>query len=1174
MQLITSQSDSNQEAWDSTMIELAGKSSGETSMHSKVADIFPSIYKSHHSPEQALEDLYLLDQLQQSRAFLDHQVLKHSDSAKDGASNPIATCLIPKSVESVESTSKWEFRLMHADSAIPLSDILPLLEYFGFRVIGEQAFVLKSANQPEQSSNVWLHVFDLEIKDLSSEAVNSEDLSSLFDVAFQQVWQDKVDRDIFNKLVMKVSLNYKHVNMMRAYANYMKQMGLPFTRPTIAETLAKHPNLTRMLVDVFEIRFNPDIQDGCDYRREKLDALKLELLNELDNVESLTEDSIIRQYLTLIMATLRTSFYRDVDLSIGRHCLAFKLDARSIADLPKPRPMFEIFVFDRNIQGVHLRGGKVARGGLRWSDRQEDFRTEVLGLVKAQQVKNSVIVPMGAKGGFICKSEPVDDSRSSFIDNGIACYRLFINSLLSITDNLQNGQTIKPPQVFCWDGDDPYLVVAADKGTATFSDIANEISQTREFWLGDAFASGGSVGYDHKAMGITAKGAWVSVQRHFREMGVDVQKEDFSAVAVGDMAGDVFGNGMLCSEHICLKAAFNHLHIFIDPNPDSAKSFTERQRLFESCLGWGEYNQSLISQGGGIFSRSAKSIPLSPEIKSWLQTDANELTPNQLIHAILKADIDLFWNGGIGTYIKSKEEAHSDVGDRANNDVRVNGAEVGAKVIGEGGNLGATQLGRVEYSLKGGRCNTDFIDNAGGVDCSDHEVNIKILLDGLVASGALAKDQRNELLYSMTEEVSELVLHNNYRQTQAISLAESEAAIRAIEYQRWISELEHRGILDRAIEFIPTDEELQERKVKGQTLTRPEFSVLVSYAKLNIKSELLESTFEEDELISMTAKSAFPKRLRETYSDQITQHRLNREIIATQIAGDIVNRMGVTFVRRMQEATGESVANITKAYTVAINLFDVEKYWQVVEKLDGSVSVEVQNKMFSQIARLVRRSTRWLVRNCRSNINTLDCVARYKLSAEFLHESAGHLLRGAQKEEFTNTLEKYISGGVPKDLAKYISSTRYLYTTFALQRTVESTEKLIEQVSAAYFELGDSLSLNWFADQIRSMPVDNYWQALARESFRDELESQQAALTSNWLQSKEPEAVSNIVGDNNSDCKSNDFDAWAELHRSYIDRWNSMMNELLATNDMDIAMFPVALRELLDLVQVSEKTAA
>jgi len=487
------------------------------------------------------------------------------------------------------------------------------------------------------------------------------------------------------------------------------------------------------------------------------------------------------------------------------------------------------------------------------------------------------------------------------------------------------------------------------------------------------------------------------VQRHFREMGIDVQNDDFTAVAVGDMAGDVFGNGMLCSEHICLKAAFNHLHVFIDPNPDAAVSFEERTRLFETCGGWGDYNQSLVSQGGGIFSRNAKSIPLSPEIKSWLQTDANEMTPNQLIKEILKAEVDLFWNGGIGTYIKSKDESHSDVGDRANNEVRVNGSELGAKVIGEGGNLGATQLGRVEYGLKGGRCNTDFIDNAGGVDCSDHEVNIKILLDSLVASQSLSQDKRNELLYSMTDDVAQLVLHNNYRQTQAISLAESEASFRAIEYQRWITGIEQQGILDRAIEFIPSDEDLQERKINGQTLTRPEFSVLVSYSKLNIKSALLESDIEDDELVRLTAESAFPVRLRETYAEQISMHRLNREIIATQIAGDIVNRMGITFIQRMQEATGECVANIAKAYIVAINLFDVEEHWQAVEQLDGRVSVAVQNDMFAHIARLVRRSTRWLVRNCRSNINTLDCVARYKNSAEFLHESVGQLIKGDQK---------------------------------------------------------------------------------------------------------------------------------------------------------------------------------
>ncbi len=1158
MEVIKSLTDNNQSTWDTEFQNLVQNQAHALDMSSKVDVAFPNIYKELYDPENALEDLFLLDQLQQSCLFSDHQAAKSDPNQSALGCEPISTRLIATDSVEGSSVTNWEFRLMHAGSSVPLSDILPLLEDFGFRVIGEQAFVLQTtAEGVEADSAVWLHVFQLEMHGATNNN-NLAELSELFDAAFQQVWQHAVDHDSFNQLVMKVSLNYKYVNMLRAYANYMKQMGLPFTRPTIAATLAKHPGLTQKLVDIFEGRFNPEIRDGREYRKEKLEALKLALLTELDQVESLTEDSIIRQLLSLMQATLRTSFYRNVDLSLGRHCLAFKLDARSIPDLPKPRPMFEIFVFDRDIQGVHLRGGKVARGGLRWSDRHEDFRTEVLGLVKAQQVKNSVIVPMGAKGGFTCKREPEDETRQAFIDNGIFCYRLFINSLLSITDNLQAGKIVKPPQVFCWDDDDPYLVVAADKGTATFSDIANDISQKRDFWLGDAFASGGSVGYDHKAMGITARGAWVSVQRHFREMGVDVQNEDFSVVGVGDMAGDVFGNGMLCSEHICLKAAFNHLHIFIDPTPDSASSFVERKRLFEAGAGWGDYNQALISQGGGIFARSAKSIPLSPEIKSWLKTEESELTPNQLIKAILKAEVDLFWNGGIGTYIKSTDETHADVGDRANNDVRVNGLEVGAKVVGEGGNLGATQLGRIEYSLQGGRCNTDFIDNAGGVDCSDHEVNIKILLDDLVSEGSLNAEERNELLYAMTDDVSELVLHNNYRQTQAISLAETDADLRSVEYNRLINEYEQRGTLDRAIEFMPTDDELHERKVRGQALTRPEFSVLVSYAKLSTKSALLESDFFNDELVALTAKAAFPERLRDKYAEQIANHRLQKEIIATQIAGDIVNRMGVTFIQRMQEATGESVANIAKAYIATANLFDIEYYWKSVEQLDGTISVELQSKMFAQIARLVRRSTRWLVRSCRSNLNTLDCVARFKPAAEFLSESTGRLLKGKQKEQFSASLEHYIADGVPKNLARFIASSRYLYTTFSLQCITEQTKATLGESSDAYFELGESLSLNWFADQILSMTVDNYWQALARESFRDDLESQQADLTVNRL---------GLTG-------ATSYSDWAESYQSYVDRWESMMSELVNTNDMDMAMFPVALRELLDLVQASQKKAA
>ncbi len=1152
------------ESWTQEFLNELSQSAKPASLGSVIAEggacpaeLFNQRYRQQCAPSEAITDLHLLDQLlQQSESLATFKQQSGQDSDAESAS-VVATQL--SSLEARESVgqadgsamSRWSFRIVHAKTPIPLSDILPLLEDFGFRVIGENRQELEASQW--LGYDVYLHAFELELATSSNSGAQA-DYAAMFESAFQRVWDGRLQSDKFNQLLFHVGIGWRHINMLRAYANYMKQIRLPFTQASTADALASYPTLANLLVEFFDQRFDPALGSDLAQRTERLDAITSQIWQGLDSVEHLNDDKLVRQYLQLMRATLRTNFFLQSDLAIGEHCLSFKFDCRTIDELPKPKPRYEIFVFDKRVQGVHLRGGKVARGGLRWSDRNEDFRTEVLGLVKAQQVKNAVIVPMGAKGGFVCTREPSDNSREAFIENGKFCYRLFINSLLSVTDNLQDGEVIAPEKTVCWDEHDPYFVVAADKGTATFSDIANDISARRGFWLGDAFASGGSIGYDHKAMGITARGAWVAVQRHFRELGIDVQSEPFTAVAVGDMAGDVFGNGMLCSDQIKLKAAFNHAHIFLDPKPDPASSFEERKRLFEQVAGWDSYDQSLISEGGGIFSRQSKSIPLSPQVKSWLGVEDDSLPPNRLIKAILQAEVDLLWNGGIGTYIKAATESHADVGDRANNELRVDGASLGARVFGEGGNLGATQLGRVEFCLAGGRCNTDFIDNAGGVDCSDHEVNIKILLDELVEQGVIDVAQRNELFLDMTDEVASLVLHNNYRQTQAISMIEQEARVRALEYQRVLSDFERRGILDRAIEFMPGDEELHDRKLQGKSLTRPEISVLVSYAKLSIKSELLKSDVFEDELIANLAEQAFPERLRGSHDNIISRHRLNREIIATQLASGLVDFMGIAFVQRMQEATGESVCTIAKAYMASVKLFHIDERWSEIEALDGVVSSEEQYKMFAHIVRLVRRSTRWLLRRCRSTIVPVDSVNRYIETAEFITAEAANLLRGDQLASYLAAREKYAELGVPGKLANFVAASRHIYNAFALQRTVEETGFDRARVCTAYFELGESLKLNWFADQIVSMSVENYWQALARESFRDELESQHASLTANLLAFSE----------------TGDIAKWSSDFNSYIDRWSTMTSEIVASQDMDIAMYPVALRELLDLAQASE----
>jgi glutamate dehydrogenase len=1100
--------------------------------------VFSVGYCADYSPQQALQDIAMLEQLKSSG---DNKALQMRIYSNDN-----------------DTGDTLRLRLMRADKQVALSDVLPLLENFGLRILGEQPYQLNTAN----SQSFWLHVFEVTFAQPQYRD-NALKSAALFEAAFAQVWQGNAESDLFNQLVLSGQLDWRAVTMLRAYCRYMKQIKLPYTRPYIANALAKYPEITADLVNLFKLRLEPSAGISMDQRALESRVVEELLLERLQSVDNLTDDQIFRQYLTLIKATLRSNFYQCDSAGNEPKYLAFKFDINAIPETPKPRPMYEIFVYSADFEGVHLRGGKVARGGLRWSDREEDFRTEVLGLVKAQQVKNSVIVPMGAKGGFVCKTAPSSTDREAWLANGVACYRQFISALLELTDNLVEAKVVAPQNTVRWDQDDPYLVVAADKGTATFSDIANEISQAHNFWLGDAFASGGSVGYDHKGMGITAKGAWVSVQRHFRELGIDVQKEDFSVVAVGDMAGDVFGNGMLCSEHICLLAAFNHQHIFVDPNPDSASSFVERQRLFNTPgSNWADYSAALISDGGGIFNRSAKSIVMNDAIKQRFGIEQNELTPDEFIHALLKAKVDLFWNGGIGTYAKSSNETHADVGDHANDHLRVNASDMGARVIGEGGNLGITQLARVEYCLHGGRCNTDFIDNAAGVDCSDHEVNIKILLNVLQAQGDLTQEARNELLYSMTDAVSELVLQNNYRQTQAISLAENEANLRAVEYRRLISHFEQQGRLDRELEFMPSDDAIAERKGSGKALTRPELSVMISYAKLALKSELAQSDVSADNYVAQQAHTAFPELLRTTSPEQIDQHRLHSELVSTQLAGDIVNRMGITFIHRMEQATGEPAKNIAKAYVAARDLFDIESYWQQIEALDYSIDSNTQYAMFAQLIRLVRRSTRWLLRERRAQLNPAADVASFKPTADYLVENVGQFLQGQQATDCQQSIQNYIDSGVPEALARFVASARYFYTTFSIAEVVNKTSQPIEQVSECYFGLGETLELNWFADQIVQMGVENYWQAMARESFRDDLESQQATL------------VEVIIAElDNSQTTEQALANWLQKYASYIARWQAMTAELRCTADFDLAMFPVAIRELLDLSQAGKKSA-
>ncbi|MBY0377894.1 MAG: NAD-glutamate dehydrogenase, partial [Gammaproteobacteria bacterium] len=752
-------------------------------------------------------------------------------------------------------------KLYHLNTPIPLSDALPILENMGLRVLTEQPYGIHITKE----HIVWINDFAMTTH--SAHEVHIDEVKDLFQETFEKVWFNEAENDGFNRLALLANLSWREISMLRAYAKYLKQINFTFTQAYIEEIFSKYPGIARELVTLFKLRFDPNRQGGS---QEVITALDERIDTLLSEVDSLDEDKILRRFREIIMATLRTNFFLKDDKGQYKEYISFKLDAMNISDMPLPRPLFEIFIYAPRFEGVHLRSGKVARGGLRWSDRREDFRTEILGLMKAQRVKNSVIVPTGAKGGFVLKQLPKNASREMIQEEGITCYKKYIRALLDLTDNRVEGEIVTPKDLIHYDEVDPYLVVAADKGTATFSDYANEVALQTNFWLGDAFASGGKTRYDHKKMGITARGAWESVKRHFREMGCNIQTTPFTVIGIGDMAGDVFGNGMLLSQQIQLVGAFNHAHIFLDPNPDAALSFNERKRLFELPRStWADYNPDLISAGGGVFSRNVKSIKLSPEIKKLLGIDKDMLEPNQLIHAMLKAEVDLLWNGGIGTYIKASTESHAEVGDKANDALRVNGCDLRAKVVGEGGNLGATQRGRIEYALAGGRIVTDFIDNSAGVDCSDHEVNIKILLNQVVANGDMTEKQRNELLASMTDEVGKLVLRNNYTQTQAISLARGQTKYSLDLFIQVMEDLERVGLLDRALEFLPTDKELQERKGADKGLTSPELAVLLAYFKIFLKEELLKSSTPEDPYVSKFVKFEFPATLHERFYDEI-----------------------------------------------------------------------------------------------------------------------------------------------------------------------------------------------------------------------------------------------------------------------------------------------------------------
>ncbi len=1115
----------------------------------------------------------------------------------DSAAEDVASAASLESAEDIhldldrspEDPDRLRFKLFRFDSPLALSDALPMFENLGMRVLTEHPHQFEVAGR-----TIFLQDFEVaaDPPDLNVERVRER-----FQHAFERVWRGQGESDGFNRLVLHAGLDWRQVAMLRAYLKYLLQTGVPFSQAYVEQTVANYPLHARLLAELFAAKFDP-VRDEPNHaagaalareweelgfaahrhahpgliddivaarqqpRAQQLAATSASLLALMDRVESLDEDRILRAFMAVIKATLRTNFYQLLD-GKPRDTVSFKLDPAQLPDLPKPRPYREIFVCGPRVEGVHLRFGPVARGGLRWSDRREDFRTEVLGLVKAQMVKNTVIVPVGAKGGFYVKRPPVGGDRDAQLAEGIACYKSFIGGLLDITDNLVDGNVAHPECVVRHDADDPYLVVAADKGTATFSDIANGLAIERGFWLGDAFASGGSVGYDHKGMGITAKGAWESVKRHFRAMGRNSQTQDFTCVGVGDMSGDVFGNGMLLSTHIRLIAAFDHRHIFIDPEPSAEASFAERTRLFGLARSsWDDYDRTLISKGGGVFPRSAKTLEVSAEARAALgiEADSATLSPNELMRAILRAPVDLLWNGGIGTYVKAVGETHADVGDRANNAIRVDGRDLRCKVVGEGGNLGFTQRGRVEAALAGVLLNTDFIDNSAGVDTSDHEVNIKILLNEIVAHGDLDIAARNELLAEMTGEVESLVLRDNYLQNQAISLMERMSVQRLGAKRHFVRVLEERGLLDRQLEFLPSEAEFDDRRVRGLGLTRPELSVLLSYAKLVLFQQLLDSDVPEDPHLSKELIRYFPVPLQQRYGDAMQRHRLRREIIATAVTNSVVNRMGATFVLRMQEDTGASPGEIAKAYSIAREIFDARELWAAIEALDDRVSAQTQVDAQLRIWGLMRQLTRWLLNMPGNRLDIAAAVERYHAPfAELLRGMAGAMTEADRTTAHAAEAE-WIARDLPPELAQRLSLLPAIGSALDIVEVALQHKRPVHAVARIFFALGDSLHLRWLMEKIEELPVEGRWHANARGSLRDELVQQQRALAAQVLERSGDDAA----GINNGSAQ---VARWLERDEPSLRFTRDMLKDLCTQVQLDYPTVSVVLRRLGQLVQ-------
>lgn len=1094
------------------LIDHSGEVQGNQ-LFAHYRDAFPAAYREEFNPRSAVLDVLQLSSL-------------------DSENNTLAVKLYRPFHR---RAGRYHLKVFRFGEPISLSESLPLLESLGIRVRDERPFRVS----PIDGAELWINDFGLVVPD---EARLEEDgLREKFQALLQRLSTGQAECDGFNRLALAAHLDWQEIALMRALAKYLRQGGLTFNQSYLEACLANHANISKQLVMLFHARFHPDHHD-----HDHAHHLATQIQDQLRGVENIDEDRILNALLSLILAIVRTNYYQAAHDDLP--CLAFKIASEHVEFLPQPRPLYETWLYSPQMEGVHLRGSKVARGGLRWSDRMEDFRTEVLALLRAQMMKNSVIVPMGSKGGFVVKQASNAD-RETWLAEGLACYRLFISGLLSITDNFSGGQILRPQRTVCFDDEDPYLVVAADKGTAGFSDAANEVSLSHGFWLGDAFASGGSRGYSHKKMGITARGAWESVKRNFRHLSIDIQTTPVTVIGIGDMSGDVFGNGLLLSNAVKLIAAFDHRHIFIDPNPDPLISFNERKRLFElPSSSWRDYDQALISKGGGVFDRKLKRVPISPEMAECFDLKGEFCSPDELIRAILTARADLLYNGGIGTYIKAKSQTHQDANDRSNDAVRVDACDVRVKVIGEGGNLGLTQAARIEFALNGGLIFSDAIDNSAGVDCSDHEVNIKILLDRALVEGELTARKRNELLASMEEDVAKLVLRNNYLQTQILAINRFSSVQMLSAQSRLMNLLEREGRLNPVREGLPSRQQLLERRRANTGFTAPEVAILMAHSKISLDQALLASNLPDEPIFFNVLESYFPDTLKHLSAHHLPNHYLRREIISNQLANHVVNRMGITFIFRLSEDTAMSAPEITRAFWIAQQLFCAEATWTAIEQLDHRLIADLQIEMMIRVRTLIERATRHVLRRMRTGLDARSFIDTYQAAISTLLTALPRLISEADDEHIAHRLARCREGGAPEALSEVLARLDYAAAFFDIADLAQQCAVPLETIAHNYYALGHALELNGLREAVTQLPRENRWQSLARSALRDDL----YALHRNLTQT----ALSQGVGATQS------LNDWLTAHETTWEACRELLLELRGAPELDLAMLSAGIREL------------